>query len=116
MLLHTSLNHSGQPSTQRVEHSPARTERIGQAGDVTSIVEVTNVSIHGIWLYALGREQVLSYEDFPWLKDAPIRAIADVQEPTPGHFHWPQLDVDLCMESIEHPERFPFKADNPQVQ
>ena len=33
MLLHTSLNHSGQPTTQRVEHSPGCTERIGQADD-----------------------------------------------------------------------------------
>jgi len=24
----------------------------------------------------------------------------------PGHFYWPELDVDLAIESIEHPERF----------
>ena len=75
-------------------------------GDSSSTVEVTNVSIHGIWLLASGRELFLSHEDFPWFMDAPIRAIADVQEPTPGHFYRPQLDVDLCTESIEHPDRF----------
>jgi len=26
------------------------------------------------------------------------------------HLHWPGLDVDLHLESIEHPERFPLLA------
>jgi len=34
----------------------------------------------------------------------------NVEEPMPGHFYWPNLDVDLSIESIEHPERFPLKA------
>ncbi|WP_394707314.1 DUF2442 domain-containing protein [uncultured Desulfobacter sp.] len=32
----------------------------------------------------------------------------NVEEPSPGHFYWPDLDVDLGVESIEHPERFPY--------
>ena len=27
------------------------------------------------------------------------------EQPAPGRFHWPDLDVDLGMESIEHPLR-----------
>ena len=73
-------------------------------------VEVTNVSTHGIWLLAGDRELFLSYEDFPWFKDATIGKILHVQEPSPGHFYWPDLDIDLGLESIEHPERFPLKA------
>jgi len=34
--------------------------------------------------------------------------LANVEEPSPGHFYWPDLDVDLGIESIEHPERFPL--------
>jgi hypothetical protein len=26
------------------------------------------------------------------------------------HLHWPDLDIDLAVESIEHPERFPLIA------
>ena len=52
----------------------------------------------------------MSYEDFPWFKDATVAKIVNVEQPTPGHFHWPDLDVDLGIESIEHPERFPLKA------
>lgn len=54
----------------------------------------------------------MSYEEFPWFKDAPVGKILNVEEPTPGHFYWPELDVDLGIESIEHPERFPLKAKN----
>jgi hypothetical protein len=79
-------------------------------GASTSEVEVTNVSMHGIWLLAGERELFLPYEDFPWFKDVPIGKILNVEQPTPGHFYWPDLDVDLGPKSIEHPERFPLKA------
>lgn len=79
-------------------------------GIVTSGTEVTNVSGHGLWLLSAGREMFLSYDDFPWFKDAPLRMITNVQEPTPGHFYWPDLDIDLGIESIEHPERFPLRS------
>ncbi len=79
-------------------------------GKDTSQVEVTNVSLHGLWLLTDDREFFLAFDDFPWFRDAPIGNVLNVQEPTPGHFFWPDLDVDLGIESIEHPERFPLKA------
>ena len=81
----------------------------------TSGVEVTNVSSHGIWLLSGENELFLSYEDFPWFKDQPLRRILTVEEPSPGHFYWPELDVDLGVESIEHPERFPLKSPAPRA-
>ena len=77
-------------------------------GKSTSAVEVTNVSRHGLWLFAGERELFLSYAEFPWFKDAPLSSIFNVEEPSPGHFYWPDLDVDLGIETIEHPERFPL--------
>ena len=79
-------------------------------GSSTSIVEVTNISAHGIWLMAHDKELFMSYEDFPWFKDQVIKSIINVEEQSPGHFFWPELDVDLTVERIEHPERFPLKA------
>ena len=72
-------------------------------------VEVTNISTNGVWLWAKGKEWFLTYEHFPWFKDVPIRKIINVQAPSPDHFYWPDLDVDLSVEIIEHPERFPLK-------
>jgi len=74
--------------------------------------EITNISAHGVWLLSAGRELFMSYDDFPWFKDAPIAQVLNVEEPTPGHFYWPDLDVDLGVESIEHPDRFPLKAED----
>jgi hypothetical protein len=63
-------------------------------GKNISAVEVTHVSSHGVWLLAREEELFMPYEQFPWFKDAPLRKILNVEEPTPGHFHWPDLDVD----------------------
>jgi len=59
---------------------------------------------------ARDKELFLPYEDFPWFKDQPVKAILNVQEPSIGHFFWPDIDVDLTEEMIEHPERFPLRA------
>ena len=79
-------------------------------GKSTSLAEITNISNHGIWLLTRGKELFIPYEEFLWFKDAPVGKILNVEEPMPGHFYWPELDVDLGIESIEHPERFPLKA------
>jgi hypothetical protein len=71
-----------------------------------------NISSHGIWLLTREKELFIPYEEFPWFKDAPFSKILNVEEPTPVHLYWLELDVDLGIESIEHPERFPLKAKN----
>jgi len=79
-------------------------------GQSTSEVEVTNISTHGVWLLFRDRELFMSYEDFPWFREQPVKVILNVQVPSPGHFYWPDIDVDLTAKMIEHPERFPRKA------
>lgn len=53
-------------------------------GTTTSGVEITNISSHGVWVLAGDKELCMSYEDFPWFKDAPIGKVLNVEEPTPG--------------------------------
>jgi len=79
-------------------------------GNSTSAPEVTNISAHGIWLFTGNQELFLPYEEFPWFRDKPVKDIFDVEEPQHGHFYWPKLDVDLSLEIIQHPEKFPLKA------
>jgi hypothetical protein len=79
-------------------------------GTSTSQVEVTHISSHGVWLLAAGHELFMSYENFPWFKDVPVGKILTVEEPMPGHYYWPDLDIDLTEQIISHPERFPLKA------
>ena len=77
-------------------------------GPNTSHVEVTNVSPNGLWLFLGEREFFLSFKDFPWFEHASIRDIANVELPSARHLYWPALDVDLAVESLTHPERYPL--------
>ena len=77
-------------------------------GKITSGVEVTNVTPMGFWLMLDQRELFISYEKFPWFRDATVREVTSVERPSPGHLYWPGLDIDLAVESIDNPERFPL--------
>ncbi|ALJ66429.1 MULTISPECIES: DUF2442 domain-containing protein [unclassified Synechocystis] len=77
-------------------------------GKNISTVEITHISSHGIWLLSGDNELFLSYDDFPWFKNALVKHIFNVIEPTANHFYWPDLDVDLTLDIIKHPERFPL--------
>src|SRR5919204_2874177 len=77
-------------------------------GPSTSPVEVANVTPHGFWLVIGQRELFLAFRDFPWFRDASIGEITNVELPSPHHLYWPELDVDLAVESIEHPEKYPL--------
>ncbi len=80
----------------------------GRLGTPTSAVEVTNVSSHGFWLLIGATERFVPFKEFPWFKDARIGELTNVQLQSPHHLYWPELDVDLAVDSIEHPERFPL--------
>jgi len=71
-------------------------------------VEVTNISRHGFWLLLKDEELFLPFSNFPWFQDAAVRKILNVELLSPNHLYWPELDVDLAVESIRHPERFPL--------
>ena len=101
---------SGQDLSRIEDLIEEREREIGMPGPDTSEAEVTNISQHGFWLLVDGRELFLPFEDFPWFKRAPVEAILRLERPRPGHLYWPGLDVDLSVDSIEYPERYPLKA------
>jgi hypothetical protein len=71
-------------------------------------VEVTNVSKHGFRLLLGDEELFVPFAEFPWFKDAPVAKLTNVERPQPHHLYWPDLDVDLAVDSIRHPEQFPL--------
>ena len=78
------------------------------AGKNTSPTEVTNISAHGVWLFVNSREYLLSYDDFPWFKEAKVSAILEVKLLHDNHLFWPQLDVDLELKSLDNIEHYPL--------
>lgn len=77
-------------------------------GRSTSAVEVTNVSTNGFWMLLDGDELFVSFKLFPWFRDASIGQLVNVDRPSAQHLRWPDLDVDLAVESLTSPERYPL--------
>ena len=77
-------------------------------GTVISVPEVTHVSQHGFWLLLADEELLVPFEHFPWFRRATIDQISHVEWPTPEHLYWPDLDIDLSLESIRQPDTFPL--------
>jgi hypothetical protein len=77
-------------------------------GTVSWGAEVTNISAHGFWLLLGDEELPVPYSEFPWFKKATIEQIVAVERPTENHLYWPQLDIDLAVESLRKPEAFPL--------
>jgi uncharacterized protein DUF2442 len=72
--------------------------------------DVTQIDKQGIWVLIGDKESFLSFEAFPWFRNAPVSAIHHVELLNPSHLHWPELDIDLAVDSIEHPHLFPLIA------
>jgi hypothetical protein len=69
---------------------------------------VTNISPHGFWLVIGEQERFISFQAFPWFREATIAALTHVELPSAHHLYWPELDIDLAVDSLDHPERYPL--------
>ena len=83
--------------------------KLAKRGRNTSKAEVTNISSHGIWIYVKGKEFFLPYKDFPWFKDSCLSEIQSVLLVHGSYLRWEDLDVDLAIDSLENPDRYPLK-------
>ena len=77
-------------------------------GKKISQVEVTNISLSGLWLYVRGKEYFLPYDEYPWFRDAKVKDILAVELHHQTHLHWPRLDVDLDVDILESPQDYPL--------
>ena len=77
-------------------------------GTSTLEIEVTNISKHGIWVLVDDEELFLPFAYFPWFRKASLGAVLNVQRPSSKHLCWPDLDVDLTLDSIRHPDKYPL--------
>jgi hypothetical protein len=75
-------------------------------GKATLGVELLNVSRHGFWLLVQTEELFVPFDQFPWFRDASIAEIENVSLPSSHHLYWSDLDIDLAVESLHHPETF----------
>jgi hypothetical protein len=81
-------------------------------GKSTLKIEVENISKHGFWLFINGKEYFLAFSDYPWFKNARINEILDVKLLHGAHLYWEKLDIDLELESLDYPEKYPLVYKN----
>ncbi len=86
--------------------------KYGTPGANTSKVEVTNISKHGFWMLIGDEELYLPFKDFPWFQMAKVSSLLRVELHGKEHLHWPELDIDLTLDSIRHPENYPLISSN----
>ena len=71
-------------------------------------VGVLMINDRGIMISVQGQDYFLSYNRVPWMRDATINEVLDVQMCGKNAIEWPKLDVDLEVDSLKHPERYPL--------
>lgn len=69
---------------------------------------VLMINDKGLMLSVLGQDYFISFNRLPWMKDAAIRDVLDVQMCGDDALEWPKLDIDLEIDSLKHPERYPL--------
>ena len=85
---------------------------LGKLGKNSSGCEVTTVTPFGVWVLTAGREYFLDHDSYPWFRTASVEDVLDVESPAPDHLRWPALDIDLHIDSLEYPERYPLIAEH----
>lgn len=78
------------------------------ANSQNTSVSVLMINTQGIMLSVLGNDYFISYNRMPWLKDARICDVLNVQMVGRAAIGWAALDIDLEIESLKHPERYPL--------
>ena len=66
------------------------------------------INSQGILLNVMGNDYFVSYNRLPWMKDASITSVLNVQMAGVNAIEWPDLDVDLEINSLKHPEQYPL--------
>jgi uncharacterized protein DUF2442 len=76
-------------------------------GKITLEVEVTQIDKQGIWILIGEKEYFLPHEQFPQFRKATVDQIHNVQLVDNRDLHWPDLKINLSVESIGKPEHVP---------
>jgi len=82
--------------------------KLRKHGKSISSAEITNVSPHGFWILVQDKEYFLDYDHNPWFQKATINQLFNVRLLHGNHLYWPDLDVDLEVESLDKPDCYPL--------
>lgn len=84
-------------------------------GTPISGISVSQVTADGFFVLVQTKKYFLSFDEYPWFRDARTAEIMNVKLQNKNHLRWSDLDVDLDLDSLEHPERYPLCFDSSAV-
>lgn len=79
----------------------------GKRGKSISPVEIA-ITRFGLWLWVKEEEFFLAFEEYPFFRKALVCEIYNVDLLHDAHLHWPDLDADLSLDILRHPDAFPL--------
>ena len=62
----------------------------------------------GILISVFGSDYYVSYDRLPWFRNAKVSDIFNVKMCRNEGIRWETLDVDLEIESLKYPEKYPL--------
>jgi len=71
---------------------------------------VENITPFGIWIFVKDKEYFLSYKEFPYFKRQALNVIQNVKLLHGYHLYWHELDIDLEIDNLENPGKYPLKS------
>ena len=73
-------------------------------------VKVHAIVANGITIEAYGNVYFLPYYSNPWFENAKVSDVFNIEPVGRTGIRWEKLDVDLSLDSLIHPEKYPLIA------
>ena len=86
---------------------PVKSQNHGKS--ISNKAEISGITKFGIWMIINGFEYYLSYKEFPWFKTSTIENLYNFEVKFKKYLRWPDLEIDLEIDSIKNLEKYPLK-------
>ena len=69
--------------------------------------QITSIEQDGFWLLTEEGEFFVAFEQYPAFQKAKVKQIFDFEQDE-DTFYWPELDIDIELDALKHPEKYPL--------
>jgi len=69
--------------------------------------QITSIENDGFWLLTADGEFFVPFDRYPAFEQATVGQIFNFRESF-GDFHWDELDIDIELDALKHPEQYPL--------
>jgi len=69
---------------------------------------VTGINDLGLWVLVEDKEYFIPFRDYPGFINSSLNQILTIRYSPPSQINWPELDMDIELSALAHPESFPL--------